>query len=82
MARPAKAEDAPPTKRVQLELAPRPLARLHRLQERLEASSYAETIRRSLWVHETLLELAGTGGRILIERDGIVTPVKLVGMDA
>ena len=80
--RPARDQGAPPTRRVQMDLAPRPLERLQRLQARIEASSYGETVRRSLWLHETLLDLAGPDGRILVERDGVLTPVQLVGMDA
>ena len=82
MARPAKNPDAPPTKRIQVELAPKPLARLQRLQTRIDAASQGETIRRALWVHETLLDMVGADGRILIERDGVTTEVTLIGMDA
>ena len=82
MARPEKAPDAAPLKRVQLDMSPRPLARLQRLQERLEAASYAETIKRALWVHETLLDLAEGGGRILVERDGVTTELRIEGAGA
>jgi hypothetical protein len=82
MGRPAKNPDAPPLKRIQMDMAPAAVDRLQRLQERIEAASYGETVRRSLWLHETLLDLIGPDGRILVERDGVLTPVTLVGMDA
>lgn len=82
MARPARNPDAPPTKRVQVEMGPKPLARLQRLQKRIDATSQGETIRRALWVHETLLDMVGPDGRILVERDGVTTEVTLIGLEA
>lgn len=81
MARPAKEDGGPVLKRIQMDLSPRPLARLHRLQERLESASYAETVRRALWIHETLLDMAADGGRILVERDGATAELRIEGAE-
>lgn len=82
MARPVKDSDGPAMKRVQMDLAPAAVARLQRLQQRLEAASYAETVRRALHIHEALLDLIGPDGRLLVGRDGVTTPIHLIGLEA
>lgn len=82
MARPAKDDTAPSLKRIQMDMTPRAVERLQRLQARLEASSYAETVRRALWLHDTLLKAADGGGRILVERNGVTTEIHIEGASA
>lgn len=82
MGRPARDPDAPETKRVQMDLPPRAVERLQRLQRRTDATSYGETVRRATWLHETVLDLIQGGGRLLVEKDGQITPITLVGIDA
>jgi hypothetical protein len=82
MGRPARDPDAPAHKRIQMDLPPRSVERLQRLQERTDATSYGETIRHSLWLHETVLDLIEGGGTLLVEKDGRTTAVKLVGIEA
>jgi len=82
MGRPARDPDAPVHKRIQMDLPPRSVERLQRLQERTDATSYGETVRRSMWLHETVLDLLEGGGRLLVEKDGQTTAVNLVGIQA
>ncbi len=82
MGRPSRDPDAPPLKRIQMDLPPRAVDRLHRLQERTDATSYGETVRRAMWLHETVLDMINDGGRLLVEKDGKITPITLVGIDA
>jgi hypothetical protein len=57
------------TTRVQLELTPQALERLARIKEKIGASSYADTIREALWVHEGLIQEIEQGSRVIIKRE-------------
>lgn len=76
MARPAKV-DKSELKRVQMDLAPKSLSRLKRLQEVTEAASYAEVIRNALRLYEALVEEHESGAELMIKRDGTVMPLHI-----
>lgn len=82
MARPARDPEAPAQKRIQMDLPQRSVDRLERLRLRTDSTSNGETVRRSLWVHETVLDLIADGGTLLVEKDGRTTRVQLVGIEA
>ncbi len=67
--------EKPGTKRVQMEMPPRSFERLKLLQQKTEASSYAEVVRNALRLYEALVDEVESGNRILIERQGTVSPL-------
>lgn len=69
------------TKRVQMDLAPSSLARLHRLQKRTEAASYAETVRNALILNERLLDAMRDGGSLTIRKGDSETTLLLMSED-
>jgi hypothetical protein len=74
MARPAKSS-RPPLKRVQMDLPPKSLDRLKRLQEVTEASSYAEVIRNALRLYEAIVTESENGGELMLRREGLIQPL-------
>jgi hypothetical protein len=67
------------TKRVQMDLPPKSVERLKRLQELTEAASYAEVMRNALRVYEALILEAEQGNEILIKRKKEVTALPIFG---
>ena len=76
MVRPAKVEKSE-SKRVQMDLAPKSLGRLKRLQEVTEAASYAEVVRNALRLYEALISEHENGGELLVNRNGQVSPLHI-----
>lgn len=68
MARPVKEKRE--LKKVQMDLPPKSLERLQRLQQVTEAASYAEVVRNSLRLYEALIAEAEAGHGFFIEQDG------------
>jgi hypothetical protein len=84
MARPRKPEEddgAPTTKRIQMDMAPASVARLHRLQRRTEAASYSETVRNALQVQERLLDALKDGGSLVVRNAGSETRILMICED-
>lgn len=82
MARPRKpTEEGAELRRVQMDMPPSAVARMHRLQRRMAATSYAETLRASMLVHEHVLDALKDGGSIVIRRGGTETVLGLVMED-
>ncbi len=77
----AKAEEkakAVKKDRVQLDFAPRSMARLNALKAKTEASSYAEVVKNALRIYEALIEEAEGGKQFLVrDQDGVVSPFRL-----
>ncbi|MFL6726739.1 MAG: hypothetical protein ACJ8FS_09535 [Sphingomicrobium sp.] len=67
------------TKRIQMDLPPRSVERLKRLQELTEAASYAEVMRNALRLYEALILEAEQGNEILIKRKKEVTALPIFG---
>lgn len=63
------------TKRVQMDLPPKSVERLKRLQELTEAASYAEVMRNALRLYEALIIEAENGNEVLIKRGDQVAPL-------
>jgi hypothetical protein len=64
--------------RVQLDFAPRSMARLNALKAKTEASSYAEVVKNALRIYEALIEEAEGGKQFLVrDQDGVVSPFRL-----
>jgi hypothetical protein len=64
--------------RVQLDFAPRSMARLNALKAKTEASSYAEVVKNALRLYEALIEEAENGTQFLARsKDGVVSPFRL-----
>jgi hypothetical protein len=64
--------------RVQLDFAPRSLARLNALKVKTEASSYAEVVKNALRLYEALIEESEGGKQFLVrDKDGVVSPFRL-----
>lgn len=55
------------TKRVQLDLPERSLARLQELRGKTEASSYAEVIKNALRLYEAVVEETEAGNKFLVK---------------
>lgn len=76
MSRPTR-EKKRDVKRVQMDMPPKSLERLQRLQGITEASSYAEVVRNALRLYEALVDEAEEGHKLLIDRDGNIVPYKI-----
>jgi hypothetical protein len=74
---PRPAGDKKELKRVQMDMPPKSLERLKRLQDVTEAASYAEVIRNALQLYEALVEEVGAGAKIFAERDGKSYPLQI-----
>ena len=72
MARPIDVEKVE-TKRIQMDLAPKSLGRLKRLQEITEAASYAEVIRNALRLYEAIIEESESGAELKIVKNGQIS---------
>jgi hypothetical protein len=70
MARPAKSP-AQEMKRVQMDMPERSVLRLKALQERTDASSYAEVVKNALRLYEALIQEVENGGEVLIRRGDV-----------
>lgn len=66
------------TTRLNLQLTTQVRERLESLQEKTEADSLTEVIRRALAVYEFLLHEKAAGNRVLIDRDGELVEVALM----
>ena len=62
-------------KRVQMDLPPKSIERLRKLQEITEASSYAEVIKNSLRLYEALIAEIEEGHEIMIKRGDNIAPM-------
>jgi hypothetical protein len=67
------------TKRVQMDLPPKSVERLKRLQELTEAASYAEVMRNALRLYEALIFETQQGNEILIKRKKELTALPIFG---
>lgn len=76
MGRPIKT-DKSDSKRIQMDLAPKSLNRLKRLQDITEAASYAEVVRNALRLYESLINEYEDGGQIQIVKDGQASPLHI-----
>lgn len=64
--------------RVQLDFAPRSMARLNALKAKTEASSYAEVVKNALRLYEALIEEAESGKQFLIrDETGAISPFRM-----
>lgn len=64
-------------KRVQMDMPPKSLERLKRLQDITEAASYAEVVRNALQLYEALIEEVQGGAKIFARRDGKSYPLQI-----
>lgn len=55
------------TKRIQMDMPGKSVARLKELQQMTEAASYAEVVRNSLRLYEALIKEIEQGGEILVK---------------
>lgn len=62
-----------------MDMPPKSLERLKALQEKTEASSYAEVVRNALQLYEALINETDNGARILVERNGSSAPLVIFG---
>ena len=67
------------SKRIQMDMPPRSVDRLKALQAKTEASSYAEVVRNALQLYEALIDEVDRGSKILLEKDGNITPLIVFG---
>ena len=61
------------TKRVQLDLPERSMARLQDLRTKTEATSYAEVVKNALRLYEAVIEEAEAGNQFLVREPGGAT---------
>jgi hypothetical protein len=72
-------ENTKPKFRLNLDLSPRVKEQLHDLQQRSDASSLVEVIRRALAVYDLVLDHEGARGKLILEyadgtRERLVLP--------
>jgi hypothetical protein len=60
-----------------MDLPPKSLERLKRLQAITEAASYAEVIRNALRLYEALVDESETGGELMLKREGMIQPLHI-----
>ena len=63
------------SKRIQMDMPPRSVERLKRLQEVTEAASYAEVMKNALRLYEALIEEVGAGNDIMVKRGKDIVPL-------
>lgn len=64
-------------KRVQMDMPPRSVERLKRLQDITEASSYAEVMKNALRLYEALIEEVEAGNQIMVKRGEVTAPLPI-----
>lgn len=62
-------------KRIQMEMPPRSVERLKRLQDVTEAASYAEVMKNALRLYEALIEEVEAGNEIMVRRGQDTAPM-------
>jgi hypothetical protein len=67
------------SKRVQMDMPPRSVERLKRLQVVTEAASYAEVMKNALRLYEALIEEVEAGNEIQIKRGDNTAPLLVFG---
>ena len=65
------------TRRIQMEMPPKSVERLKRLQNVTEAASYAEVMRNALRLYEALIDEVEAGHEILVKRGDVVAPLPI-----
>lgn len=65
------------SKRIQMDMPPRSVERLKRLQEVTEAASYAEVMKNALRLYEALIEEVEVGHEIMVRRGQETTPLMI-----
>ena len=60
-----------------MDMPPKSVERLKRLQEITEASSYAEVVRNALRLYEALIAEVEDGNEIMVKRGGAVAPLHI-----
>jgi len=63
------------SKRIQMDMPPRSVERLKRLQEVTEAASYAEVMKNALRLYEALIEEVEAGNEIMVKRGADTVPL-------
>ena len=76
MARPGGSSDGG-TKRIQMDMPPKSVERLKRLQEVTEAASYAEVMKNALRLYEAMIGEVEGGNEILVKRGKVVAPLHI-----
>jgi len=76
MARPSR-DERKEVKRIQMDMPPKSVERLKRLQETTEAASYAEVVRNALRLYEAVIDEVEAGNELMIKRDGHVLPYRV-----
>lgn len=65
------------SRRIQMDMPPRSVERLKRLQEVTEAASYAEVMKNALRLYEALIEEVDAGNEIMVKRGKETIPLKI-----
>lgn len=65
------------SKRIQMDMPPRSVERLKRLQEVTEAASYAEVMKNALRLYEALIEEVEAGNEIMVKRGKDTVPLMI-----
>jgi hypothetical protein len=63
------------SRRIQMDMPPRSVERLKRLQEVTEAASYAEVMKNALRLYEALIEEVEAGNEIMVKRGSETAPL-------
>lgn len=63
------------SKRIQMDMPPRSVERLKRLQDVTEAASYAEVMKNALRLYEALIQEVEVGNEIMVKRGKDIVPL-------
>lgn len=62
-------------KRIQMDMPPRSVERLKRLQDVTEAASYAEVMKNALRLYEAMIDEVEAGNEVLVKRGKDIVPL-------
>ena len=65
------------SKRIQMDMPPRSVERLKRLQDVTEAASYAEVMKNALRLYEALVGEIEAGNQIMVKRGNETVPLMI-----
>jgi len=65
------------SKRIQMDMPPRSVERLKRLQDVTEAASYAEVMKNALRLYEALIEEVEAGNEVMVKRGNDIVPLMI-----
>ena len=70
-----KQTNSSPLKRIQMDMPPKSVERLKRLQNITESSSYAEVLKNALRLYEVIIDEVEAGNEICVKNGDVVSQI-------